>query len=55
MSESELRHLLDQYREAVRATASAEDHGTHGDGEPARRRADELACRRQLLAYIRSH
>ena len=55
MSESELRHLLDQYRAAVRATAYAEDHGTHGDGEPARKRADELACRRQLLAFIHSH
>lgn len=52
VSDSKLEQLLNQYREACRATAWAEDHGTHGDGRPDACRRDELAVRNQIRAHV---
>lgn len=53
MADSKFERLLDQYREACRATKHAEDNGRWGDGRPEALRKDELAVRRQIRAHVK--
>lgn len=50
---SDLAKALDTYRDKVRATKQAEEHGTHGDGRVAEALAAEKKARAAVLTVVR--